>query len=159
MPATVKMVVFTDCILSKKNTSNLRDIIYRNFSCISDIPKLNHTKREINRLLKSENSILILGLHDNKITCYLLAESVVIGQRVLIHIYYMYTAKIFRKNGLGTEMLNMLQEISSRKNIHSISLTYDTYDRNLTRFYTNNGFVQDMQLNSNGRYNMLVKCI
>ena len=71
---------------------------------------------------------------------YLIAEETIYNMRKLMHIYYLYTASIHRGHGIATKLLNLIQEYALEYRINTLSLTYDTYNKSLTKFYLNNYF-------------------
>lgn len=151
---------YTGKQLSERNLMKFVDVVYRNFDNLADETKLNHTQREVGRLLTSPKAIIIIGTINNVIECYLIAEVTVIENlRQLMHIYYIFTAPVNRGRGFSTYMLNMLQKYAKELNINALTLTFDTYNKDLERFYTNNHFVYDENLRSFQRYDMLVKYI
>jgi ribosomal protein S18 acetylase RimI-like enzyme len=156
----VQLLRYTGDDLVTRDTRKFRDTVYKNFEQLDTSPDLNHNRRGITELLTSPDSIILLGVIDGVITSYLIAKMTVIDNlKQLMHIYYLYTSPMHRGNGLATHMLNMIQKYSKERNITTISLTFDTYDKQLERFYMNNHFVYDSNLRSYERHDMLVKYI
>lgn len=157
---TIHFLRYTGDQLTNRNMSKFIEVVYRNFEELSDIKSLGHSKKEIARLITSPNSIVIMGVTDSKsIISYLMAEATTYDLRILMHIYYIYTVPFYRGHGIATRMLNLIQDYSSEKNIKTLSLTYDTYNQNLTRFYFANNFEYDPEIRSYRRHDMLVKFI
>jgi len=155
----ITILTYTGDDLYKRDLRKFIEVVYRNFEEIADVEELNHNRKEIARLLTSPKSIILVALLDRKIIGYLIAEETEFNLRRLMHIYYLYTAPIHRGNGIATYLLNVIQKQSQKINIDSLSLTYDTYNKNLTKFYYENNFNVDYELRSNKRYDMLVKNI
>lgn len=156
----IHMLRYTGNDLVMRDMRKLIEVIYRNFEQLNSSPELNHTKREIARLLTSPKSVIIVGTLNKSIVCYLVAEITSIDNlKQLMHIYYLYTAPLHRGHGLATYMLNLIQKYSNEVNITILSLTFDTYDKMLEKFYYNNGFVYDPNLRSYQRHDMMVKYI
>jgi RimJ/RimL family protein N-acetyltransferase len=157
---TVTFNRYTGSVLAKKNIEKFVSSVYRNFDDLSNVSELNHNEREIARLLTSSKSVIILGTIDGVIECYLIAEITIIENlKQLMHIYYLFTAPVYRGRGLSTRLLNLIQKYAKELNISTLSLTFDTYNKELERFYANNHFVYDENLRSLQRYDMMVKYI
>jgi len=60
---------------------------------------------------------------------------------------------------MATYMLNMIQQYAQDQNIDTLSLTFDTYNQGLTKFYFDQFFEFDPNLRSYQRYDMLVKYV
>lgn len=145
--------------LKKKNINILIDTIYKNFEEIAEQKSLNHNRKEIARLLTSSQSIIIIGILNDNIISYLIAESAIYNQRKFMHIAYLYTSSNHRGNGIAIYALNLIQKYALELNITTLSLTYDTHNKSLSKFYFNNYFEYDQDLRSFQRYDMLVKYI
>lgn len=157
---TVHFLHYTGDDLYDRDMRKFVEVIYRNFEELLDCPDLKHNYEEIARLITSSKAIIIIGIIDNFIVSYLIAEIIVTENlRQLMHIYYIYTSPIYRNKGFATYMLDLIQKYADKLNITMISLTYDTYDKNLERFYLNNNFFYDPNLRSYQRYDMLVKYV
>lgn len=157
---TVHFLRYTGNDLYVRDMRKLVEVIYRNFEELADSPELKHNYGEIAKLITSPKSIIILGTIDKVIVSYLIAEiTVVENLRQLMHIYYIYTSPMYRSKGIATYMLNLIQRYAEELNISALSLTYDTYDKNLEKFYLNNYFIYDENLRSYQQYDMLVKYI
>jgi len=134
-------------------------VCYKNFDSLDEVTGADHSQQSIYHRLKSPNSILILAVNGKSIVGYLIAQPIEHNLRKLMHIYYLYTSSLFRGKGIATYMLNIIQRHSHNMGINTLSLTYDTYDKKLTRFYLNNNFSYDEELRSLQRYDMLVKYV
>lgn len=146
-------------ILQKRDLRKLVDVIYRNFQHLEKVQGINHTRLELTKLLTTNTSLLIIAMHKDSIAGYILADVVINNMRPLMHIYYLYTSPYYRGNGIATYMLNMIQDHASDNDISVLSLTYDTYNKPLTKFYMGNKFNYDDELRSYQRYDMLAKHI
>lgn len=156
----INILRYTGNDLIERNLTKFVEIIFNNFDDISNQPELNHNKREILRLLTSPNSICIIATYKGQIIGYLIAEITSVdnfGQ--LMHISYIFTSPMHRNKGVASYMLNKIQSYAEELNINTLSLTFDTYDKSLERFYLNNNFVYDDNLRSHQRHDMLVKYI
>jgi len=143
--------------LLKKDIRKLRDVIYKNFEEIADIEELNHTSSEIYRILTSSMTIIFFAIYNKKIIGYIIAELHELGGKRILHINYLYVVPLYRKNGLGTYLLNRITQSGIDYNADAISLTFDTFNKKLERYYFENYFNYDSNFRSKQRYDMLVK--
>ena len=157
---TIHILRYVGDQLARRNLYKFVDIIHYNFEALANVPELKHDQNEIARLLTSPKGICIIATLNGQIIAYLLAEvTVVENLKQLMHIYYLFTSPVYRGKGIATYMLNFIQVCAQQLNINTLSLTFDTYDKALERFYTNNNFTYDSNLRSYQRYDMLVKYI
>lgn len=157
---TISILRYTGNDLAKRDMRKFTEIIYKNFEQIANNPKLQHNREEITRLLTSSKSIILIATNNNVVISYLIAEITQIPDLSnVMHIYYVYTSPTYRSKGVATKMLNLIQNYTEEIGINILSLTFDTYDKMLERFYLNNNFVYDKNLRSYLRYDMLVKNI
>lgn len=157
---TIHVLRYTGDELASRNLFKIVETVYQNFEELANTAKLNHTRREVTRLLTSPKGTCIIATLNGQIIGYLIAEiTVVENLKQLMHIYYLFTTPVYRSKGIATYMLNMLQTCAQQLNINTMSLTFDTYDKPLEKFYTNNYFTYDSNLRSYQRYDMLVKYI
>lgn len=153
---------YTGNDLTNKQKYKISDNIFFIFRKLRENPELQHTREEIYNNLSNNNSILIVAVirinNNYQIVGLLLATPV---QEIpnLLHIYYIYTAADFRNVGIATKLLEQLYGMGKRNKYTKISLTYDTYDNKLTKFYFRNQFYFDPTLRSYKRYDMLVRAI
>jgi len=157
---TVCCLRYTGNNLANRDMSKLIDVVYGNFESLDERPELNHTRLEIDRLLSSPKSIIIIGTINKVIVSYLLAEITSTEDlRQLMHIYYIYTAPAYRGKGIASYMLNLIEKYTQELNITLLSLTFDTYDKKLERFYLNNDFMYDPNMRSYQQHDMMIKYI
>lgn len=157
---TVQLLRYTGDDLEKRDMRKFIEVIYRNFEQLNDVPELKHTYREIARILTSAKSIIIIAMIGDRMIGYLLAEVTTVDNlRQLMHIYYLFVSPMYRKRGVATYMLNLIEKYAQELNINTLSLTFDTYDKKLEEFYLNNYFMYDSNLRSYQRYDMLVKFV
>jgi GNAT superfamily N-acetyltransferase len=135
------------------------EVIYRNFEELEPIRKLNHNRTEIKRVLTSPTALILVAMYEDTIISYIIGDLVVYNNRLLFHLYYLFTAPGYRNKGVATFLLNQVQDYADVYNCSALSLTYDTYDKKLTKFYLSNGFTYDPELRSNQRHDMLVKYV
>lgn len=164
---TIHIYNYPGRVLRNRDLRKLVDVIYNNFLHLRHVTGIYHTRLEITKLLTSNNSMLILAIHNdnnhsnnnNNIVGYILGDMVINNMKPYMHIYYFYTSPYFRGKGIGTYILNMMHEHAKELNINTLSLTYDTYDKPLTKYYLDNKFNYSDELRSYQRYDMLVKYI
>ena len=156
----IHMLRYIGSVLIQRNLTKFIDTVFNNFKGMVS-PELKHTKKEIMRVLTSPKGVCIIAIIKDQIVGYLIAEIVMVDEnlRELMHIVYLYTSSIYRKTGIATYMINLIQVYAIQKNINVLSLTFDTYNKPLEKFYLNNHFVYDSNLRSYRRYDMLVKYI
>jgi GNAT superfamily N-acetyltransferase len=159
-PKTVYILRYVGDELAKRNLKKIVEVIYKNFEELETTMSLNHNRREIARLLTSPKGICIIATIGRQMVGYLIAElTVVENLRQLMHIAYLFTSPVYRGKGVATYMLNKIQTYAQQQNITVLSLTFDTYNKPLERFYLNNNFFYDSNLRSYQRHDMLVKYI
>jgi GNAT superfamily N-acetyltransferase len=156
-PRTVHFLRYTGDQLAHRDMRKFTDIIYRNFEELENVEGIEHNRIEIAKLMTSSQSIIIIGTLNGTIISYCLAEVTIYGQRKLMHIYYIYTTPVHRGHGIASYMLNLIHRYAVEAMISTLSLTFDTYNKMLTKFYFDNNFEYDSELRSYQRYDMLVK--
>ena len=156
---TIKILRYTGNQLAQRDMRKLIELIYRNFENIAQIKELTHNRYEIARLITSPQALVLIGTIDNKIISYLIAEAKNLDARRLMHIQYIFTSPVHRGHGVATYMLNLMQQYARAIGIETLSLTFDTYDKKLTKYYLDNHFEYDPELRTYQRYDMLVKYI
>lgn len=157
---TINVLKYSGNEMSDRDIRKFVDIVLDNFKDLSDSPSLGHNRREITRLLISPQSLSIIATYKGQIIGYLLADITSTDDlKQLMHIYYLYTSPLHRNKGIATYLLNKIQSYTKEFNIDTLSLTFDTYNKPLEKFYLNNGFVYDDNLRSHQRHDMLVKYI
>jgi GNAT superfamily N-acetyltransferase len=148
-------------IAKQKDLSVLIDIIYNNFIELSNEDKLMHTKQKIEENLKSDSSIIILMLNnDKKIIGFLTANIMMLDdRRKVIFITYIYVAETQRNKQLGSELLNKAEEVGKQNNCLGCMLIFDTHQINLVRFYENRGYMLDINLRRYERHDVFYKIL
>ena len=124
----IEFFVYTGIDLSGRDLRKLTEVIYKNFQILNNVQGLDHNRREILRLLTSPGSYVIIGLHKRVIVSYLIAETTEYNTHKLMHIYYLYTSAYYRGHGIASYMLGIIENISKKRDIDMVSLTYDTND-------------------------------
>jgi len=148
-------------IAKQKDLSFFIDVIYNNFIELSEEDKLMHTKQKIEENLKSDNSIIILMLNeDKKIIGFVTANIMVLDdRRKVIFITYIYVAETERNKQLGTELLNKAELIGKQNNCLGCMLIFDTQQQNLVRFYEDRGYMLDINLRRYERHDVFYKIL
>lgn len=150
---------YTGDQLARRDMRKFIEIVYRNFEELNDKDELKHNRREIARLITSPEAFVIIATYEGNIIAYLIAESTIFNLRKLMHIHYIFTSPVYRGHGIATYMLNLIQTYTQDENINSLSLTFDTYNKSLEKFYFDNYFEYDPEIRSYQRHDMLVKHI
>jgi ribosomal protein S18 acetylase RimI-like enzyme len=150
---------YTGSSLRNKDMRKFVEVIYRNFEYLAKYKELDHTREDILKVLTSKTSLLLVATYKGSIVSYLLADLVGYNKRLFMHIYYIFTSPSYRSNGVATFLLNNVQNYADVFNCSALSLTYDTYNLQLRKYYRSNGFRIDNELRSGGRFDMLVKLI
>ena len=143
--------------LAKKNLVKLATNIFRHFLHLENVKGLDHSLETVYDRLVSDQAITILAVNNGSIIGYLVADQTLYNMENLMHIYYLYVIPSFRNKGVATFMLECITDYALEQGINALSLTYDTNDKNLTRFYNNNKFYFDDGIRSYQRYDMLVR--
>jgi ribosomal protein S18 acetylase RimI-like enzyme len=135
-------------IAKQKDLSFFIDVIYNNFIELSREDKLMHTKQKIEENLKSDNSIIILMLNnDKKIIGFITANIIMLDdRRKVFFVTYIYVAETERNRKIGSELLNKAEGVGKQNNCLGIMLIFDTHQQNLVRFYEDRGYMLDINL-------------
>lgn len=150
---------FSGSNLKNKDMRKFVEVIYRNFEHLKNFSEVKHTREEIMRVLTSKTSMLLVATYQGSIVSYLLADLVGYNKRLFMHIYYLFTSPSYRSNGVATFLINSIQQYADVFDASALSLTYDTYNLKLRKYYRSNGFRMDSELRSGQRFDMLVKLI
>ena len=135
------------------------EVIYRNFEEIAEVTVLRHNRTEIKKIMTSPTALILVATLSDRIIGYLIADLVLYNDRSLMHVYYLFTSPGYRNKGVATFLLNQVQDYAEVYNCSALSLTFDTYNDQLNKYYTSNGFTFDPELRSEQRYDMMVKFI
>ena len=142
--------------LKKNDLTLLIDLIYYNFEYISNIKELNHNKKQIEKILKSDDSYVLFILNNNKITAYMIAQSMLLRDgRIVFYIYYLYTSPQFRNMGLASKLIEIGRKIGHDNNCIGVMLTCDTSDTKVHNYYLKKGFMPDMLMRKYDRFDVL----
>lgn len=155
----VGVLWYTGGNMQNRDIRKFVEVIYRNFEDLGEVNILNHNRKEIKKVLTSPTALILAAILDNTMIGYLVADLVVYNNRTLMHIYYLYTGPAYRSKGVATFLLNQVQDYADVYDCSALSLTHDTYQHKLTKFYLSNGFTYDPSLRSRMRYDMMVKFI
>jgi RimJ/RimL family protein N-acetyltransferase len=155
----IQILWYVGSNMQNRDIRKFVEVIYRNFEELEPIRKLNHNRTEIKKVITSPTALTLVATFNKQIVSYVIGDLVEYNNRLLFHIYYLFTAPGYRNKGVATFLLNQLQDYADVYNCSALSLTYDTYNKKLTKFYISNGFTYDPELRSNQRHDMLVKYI
>ena len=142
--------------LKKNDLTLLIDLIYYNFENLSNFQNLNHNKKQIEKILKSDDSYVFFILNKNKIIAYMIAESVLLADgRIVFYIYYLYTSPQFRNMGFASKLIEIGRKTGNNNNCIGIMLTCDTSDTKVHDYYLKKGFMPDMLMRTYDRFDVL----
>jgi ribosomal protein S18 acetylase RimI-like enzyme len=150
------------CVETKriKNPEALANIIFNNFSYLTEFPHLGHSKKEIKKTLKLEHNLCFLVYDDDKLVAYLVGDFKTLNdQRYVYYISYFYVIESYRNNGLGGDILKIVIDKCQGMGLSFILLTCDTYDPRVVRFYKKYGFKQDPLLGTLASKRHVVMCL
>ncbi len=150
---------YTGNDLAKRNIGKFARIVHKHFLHLTEVKTADHSTESIYDRLTSLQSTIIFAVNNGSIIGYLIAEPTLHNMENLTHIYYIYVIPSFRSKGIATYMLKLIENYSHDMGIEILSLTYDTYDDKLGKFYNKNRFNFDDNIRSYQRYDMLVKHI
>ena len=160
MIKTVHVLVYTGNVLKSRDLRKLIEVVYKNFEDLAISPELGHNRRTIGEVLTSPMSLTLIAMLNDVIIGYLMANIAnADNNNRYMHIQYLYTSPYHRGNGVATQLLNTIQRYALIMGIDRLSLTFDTYDKNLERFYVSNGFNYNNELRSYKRHDMMIKFI
>lgn len=119
-------------------------VIYDNFIELARIEYVRHTRRNILQLLQSDNFHGYAIYHNNVCIAYIIGElNFNFNGRNSFYISYLYVIPVYRKKGLGSDLLNMARNYCKNTGINFIILTADTSNKKLVKFYRDRGFLID----------------
>lgn len=144
--------------LKRFNLASLTNVIYSNFIELSNYPTLKHTKNDIYNLLKSENVLICLYITNKKIGGYMVGEFMKLNDgRHVFYVSYIYTGIQFRKHGVGSKMMKIVDGLVQQYGLDGIMLTCDSNDQSVYDFYLKKGFMPDMILRNYGQHEVMYK--
>ena len=143
--------------LATRNIFKFAQIVFRHFLYLTEVKSADHSIESIYDRILSPQSTIIFAMNNGSIIGYLIAEPTLHNMENLMHIYYLYVIPAFRNKGVATYLLTLIEKYANDIGIEILSLTYDTYNDKLTKFYNKNNFRFDDGMRSYQRYDMLVK--
>ena len=75
--------------------------------------------------------------------------------RYTLFISYLYIGNKYRRNGLGTILLNKMVTYAKYKSMDAVTLICDTEDNKVMDFYLSKGFMYDTFLRRYDKYDVL----
>lgn len=147
-------------IKKQKDITLFVNLIYDNFIELSRYKKLLHTKEKIKENLLDDNCVVLIVMDNNKIISYLVGNILTLDDaRKVLFISYIYVSELHRNKGLGSLLLENAEKIARLNKSIGIMLIYDTYDKNLVRFYETRGFMLDINLRRYERHDVFYKIL
>jgi GNAT superfamily N-acetyltransferase len=142
--------------INKNALNNFVGTVYNNFKELSQYPQLKHTPEELYRLLTSPNLIMYTVAKNNVMIGYCCGELMRLDDgRFVLFIAYIYIGSKYRRNGLGSVLLNKIIEYARFKSMDAITLICDTEDNRVMQFYFDKGFMYDPYLRRYDKYDVL----
>lgn len=155
----IKIMTFNKNDLQKQILNKFVHIIYNNFYDLTKVVGSDHSIESIYIRLQSPDIVVLLAIHNDLILGYLIADRMQHNDMDLLHIYYLYVSNNHRNIGIATYLLNKIDDYAHNLDVDAISLTYDTYDKKLEKFYYNRKYEVNSRLRSFKRHDMLVKYV
>jgi ribosomal protein S18 acetylase RimI-like enzyme len=155
------LTLFHDDI-KKQDLTIFIDLIYNNFIELNEEAKLMHTKEDIEKNLRAENSVILITFDKkvNKIAGFLTANIMELDDRRLVfYISYVYTAENYRNNGIASKLLDISEQIAHNKKCNGIMLIFDTDNKQLYHFYEGKGYMQDINLRRYEQHDVFYKIL
>lgn len=150
-----------DDITKQKDLSLFVDIIYNNFIDLKVDYKLMHNKEDIEKNLRSLNTVIIIITNDSdKIIGFLTSNVMVLDdRRKVLYISYIYVAESERNKKLGSLLLKEAENYASTQNCIGVMLIFDTYKPYLVNFYETRGYMLDINLRRYERHDVYYKTL
>lgn len=141
--SNVSILYYDGYHLRKTDLRKFIHVIHENFENEVYDNNLNHNRKNIARLLTSNNAITIIAydVDKKKILAYLIAENTIYDKNNYLHINYLFVSPDNRMKGLGTKMLNLIKKYGMDNKKKTLSLNYNVNNLRLKKFYYSNGFV------------------
>lgn len=145
----------------QKDISLFVEIIYNNFIDLKNNDKLLHNKEEIEKNLRSKNSVIIIFTYDSgEIIAFLTSNIMILDdRRKVLFISYIYVAKNERNKKLGSILLKEAEIFAKKINCIGIMLIFDTYQPKLVNFYEVHGYMLDINLRRYERHDVFYKTL
>lgn len=142
--------------ISNKSINNFVGTIYNNFIELSDYPQLKHTAIDIHKLLTSTNLIMYTVSKNNIMIAYCVGELMKLDDgRYVLYISYIYVGSRYRRNGLGSVLINKMIDYAKFKGMDALMLICNTEDIRVMNFYFDKGFAYDQYLRRYDKYDVL----
>lgn len=142
--------------VDQRSLKNFIATIYKNFIELTNYPQLKHTPEELYRLLTSPNMVMYTIAKDNVMIAYVVGELMRLDdQRYVLFVNYLYVGSKYRRNGLGTILMDKIIGYANFKSMDAVMLICDTEDTKVLNFYFNKGFMYDAFLRRYDKYDVL----
>ena len=133
-----------------KNPDILANVIYNNFKYLYNYPELQHTVKDIIKVLQSDGNFCYLLYNDKDLIGYLVGDFRVLpDNRYGYYISYVFISEKYRNKKLGSKLMNMLINECKNRGVNHIVLTCDSRDKQIISFYKKYGFKMDPNLGGN----------
>ncbi|ARF11301.1 acetyltransferase GNAT family protein [Klosneuvirus KNV1] len=138
-----------------KNPELLANVVFNNFSYLTEFPELMHNKQEIIKTLNAEGNLCYLIYDKNNLIGYLIGDFRNFpDNRYGYYISYLYISKLYQNRKLGTNLMDKIIKKCRNIGVNYILLTCDTKDEKIVKFYKKYGFVVDSSMGGDKRHNV-----
>lgn len=143
--------------IDQNSLNNFVGTVYNNFIELAKYPQLKHSPSEIHRLLTSPNLVLYtISLQQSIMIGYIIGELMKLEDgRFVLFIAYLYVGSKYRRNGLGSILMDKIIGYARYKSMDAVMLVCDTEDHKVMDFYFTKGFMYDLYLRRYDRYDVL----
>lgn len=155
LPGNFTIRQFNGVQMRELETENFVKTVYNNFIELARYPDLNHSIREINRLITSPKTVLFFVYNGHKMIAYAIAEVLRLDDgRLVLYLSYIYVAMKYRRHGIGSALIKQVIMKANEIHVDAIILTSDTQNENLLNFYLMRGFMYDPYLRRYDRHDV-----
>lgn len=146
--------------IQNKKLDIFTDVIYTSFVHLKKYTQLKHSRYEIKRLLKSQNTHIYLILVEGGIASYLISQVLELDDgRIVMFINYIFTSDKFRNQGFASTLLDEAEQYAKKNKYNYMMLTCDTNKKSVYDFYLKKGYMPDLILRTYDRFEILSKNI
>ena len=132
------------------------EIIFRHFIELTQHQYVKHDRKEIYKMLTSDDMYGYIVRKDSKIIAYLFGEkSVLQDGRNSYYLSYIYVVPKYQHMKIGSILMKRLISNCKHEGLQFIILTCDTQDKKVMHFYEKFGFVYDPLLRNNKQHDVL----
>ncbi len=127
--------------ITAENLAELTNLIYSEKKEFDFFLKLGWNNKNIENHLKKTNNFSLGCFIDKKICGILIGEKVINNLQFDLEVHIMFISKSYRRNNIGTEMLNYIEISKNITNISKLFLEVSENNLEAIKFYEKNNFV------------------